>query len=93
MQVVLDCGQVAALVLAQDLTWLLPGWAVTGMSAALVTQSNTWQWVPFDCLLPVSSPSSGAAVQSLLIMVLPGEASRAACGDVHVSLHAPAAAA
>jgi len=73
LQVVLDNTQIAAVILSQDLMWHLPDWAVHALSGMLMTQASTWQWVPFDCLLPDSSAASAAAVQAVLVMLLPSE--------------------
>lgn len=70
---VLDGAQIAAVVLGQDLLLLTPDWVAAGLSAVLITQANTWQWVPFECLLPAGSAASGAAVQTVLVMLLPCE--------------------
>jgi hypothetical protein len=69
--VVLDGWQLAAIVLSADLLLNLPNGIAQGLSAALITQQTTWQWVPFDCLLGPNTGASGAAVQSLLVMLLP----------------------
>jgi hypothetical protein len=73
LQVVLDNTQIAAVILSQDLMWHLPDWAVHALSGMLMTQASTWQWVPFDCLLPGCSAVSAAAVQAVLVMLLPSE--------------------
>jgi hypothetical protein len=73
LQVLLDFAQIAAVILSQDLMWLLPDWVAAGLSALLMTQANTWQWVAFECLLPSYSPASGAVFQAILVMLLPGE--------------------
>jgi hypothetical protein len=69
----LDTAQLAAVLLSLDLALLLPDWAAAGVSAVLMTQATTWQWVPFECVLPGSSAASGAVFQSVLVMLLPGE--------------------
>jgi hypothetical protein len=70
---VLDAAQLAAVLLSLDLATLLPDWAAAGLSAVLMTQATTWQWVPFECLVPGSSAASGAVLQAILVMLLPGE--------------------
>lgn len=72
-QVVLDGTQIGALLLSLDLVLLLPDWAARGMAFALVTQMQTWQWVAFECLLPADSAASAAVVQTVLVLLLPGE--------------------
>jgi hypothetical protein len=73
LQVMLDTAQLAAVLLSLDLALLLPDWAAAGVSAVLMTQATTWQWVAFECLVPGSSGASGAVLQSVLVMLLPGE--------------------
>eukprot|EP00775_Hariotina_reticulata_P007554 gene7554-7763_t len=70
-QVVLDTAQVAAVILSQDLLWLLPDWTAAGLSGVVITQATTWQWMPFDCLLPGWAAVSGAVLQMMLVMLLP----------------------
>ncbi|WIA13549.1 hypothetical protein OEZ85_007118 [Tetradesmus obliquus] len=70
-QVLLDGAQIAALILTQDLMFRVPAWAAVGLSAVLLTQHSTWQWVAFECLLPGSSKASGVAVQAMVVMMLP----------------------
>jgi hypothetical protein len=73
IQVMLDTAQLAAVLLSLDLALLLPDWAAAGASAILMSQATTWQWVPFECLLPSGSAASGAVLQSALVMLLPGK--------------------
>ena len=72
-QVMLDTSQLAAVLLSLDLALLLPGWAAAGVSALIMSQATTWQWVAFECLIPGSSALSGAVLQLVLVMLLPGE--------------------
>jgi hypothetical protein len=74
-QVLLDGAQIAALILTQDLMFRVPAWTAVGLSAVLLTQSSTWQWVAFECLLPGSSKASGIAVQAMIVMLMPGKRS------------------
>jgi hypothetical protein len=46
---------------------------IHGLLAVLFTQASTWQWVAFKCLIPGYSAASGAVLQSILVMLLPGE--------------------
>jgi hypothetical protein len=73
LQVVLDTAQVAAVILSQDLLWQLPDWTAAGLSGLIITQATSWQWVPFDCLLPGMSQASGAVVQVMMVLLLPCE--------------------
>jgi hypothetical protein len=41
--VLLDFAQIAAVILSQDVVWLLPDWVAAGLSAVLMMQANTWQ--------------------------------------------------
>lgn len=67
----LDGAQVAAVLLSLDLMYHIPNWAATTLSALLLTQANTWQYVPFECLIPGSSAASAAVVQTVLVTLLP----------------------
>eukprot|EP00775_Hariotina_reticulata_P004279 gene4279-4533_t len=78
--VVMDSAQIAEVVLSQNLLLGIPDAAAAGLSAVIVTQVNTWQWVPFECLFGQDSSVAGAAVQSVVVMLLPGEALSAAAG-------------
>jgi len=60
-------------ILSQDLLWQLPDWTAAGLSGLIITQATSWQWVPFDCLLPGMSQASGAVVQVMMVLVLPCE--------------------
>jgi hypothetical protein len=77
----LDTAQLAVLLLSLDLVLLLPEWAVTGTSAVLMSQATSWQWVPFECLLPGESAASGAVLQSILVMLLPGKCGVLPCSN------------
>jgi hypothetical protein len=90
VQVVLDCAQIAALLLSLDLLLLLPDWAARGMAFALITQMQTWEWIAFECLLPAGSAASAAVVQTILILLLPSKHARLyACMSVVFSLFLP----
>jgi hypothetical protein len=73
-QVILDASQLAAVLLSLDMLLMLPDWAARGFSAAIMTQATTWQWVPFDCLMPGTVRASGAVAQTYVALLLPGEA-------------------
>ncbi len=79
----LDAGQIAAVLTSLDLLYVLPDWAATSLSAVLVTQANTWQWVSHDCLLPGSSDVSGAVLQLVMAILLPGKGQLQACCVAH----------
>jgi hypothetical protein len=50
------------------------GVGIERLFAVLLSQATTWQWVAFECLIPRSSAVSGGRVlQSVLVMLLPGE--------------------
>jgi hypothetical protein len=73
LQVVLDGAQIAAVLLSMDLMFLAPDWAAKALTGVLLTQAHTWQYVPFECLIPGRSESSAAVAQVVLVMLLPSE--------------------
>jgi hypothetical protein len=83
---VLDGAQIAALLLSLDLVLLLPDWAAHGMAFALITQMQTWQWMAFECLLPAGSAASAAVVQTILVLLLPGELLHTALGPACIAV-------
>ncbi|WIA09260.1 hypothetical protein OEZ85_008668 [Tetradesmus obliquus] len=70
-QVLLDAAQVAAVLLSLDLVLLVPDWAAQGLAGVLLTQAHTWQYVPFECLIPGGSQASAAVAQTVAVMLLP----------------------
>lgn len=89
MQVILDAAQIAAVLLSLDLVYFLPDWTVTGMSAVLITQATTWQWMAVDCLLPGHSAASGAVLEAVLVLLLPGGRNIVGLRDLYDKLTQP----
>jgi hypothetical protein len=48
-------------------------WCCLVSAAAAAVHAIIWQWVAFECLIPGHSAASGAVLQSVLVMLLPGE--------------------
>eukprot|EP00775_Hariotina_reticulata_P009186 gene9186-9352_t len=71
-QMLLDCLQVVAVVLALNVMWRTPDWLPAALSGLLITQQHTWQWVSLDCLLPAELLLSPAVFNSIGVILLPG---------------------